>query len=365
MSSSTAAGTQKKVVVHAGFPKTGSSALQLFFSANVAALDKAGVSYPDPERISLLRGGGGTGNLIQILQRKGFTRRYAKAHAEEISRRPNGHVGTGRIVSREYWETVETIVRNCRQDTVLLSGEFVGNQSGEQIGFMRDTLLARHDVHFIGFVRDPFDFTYSAWKQQVKTNAQRRSFDEHMEVVARGEKPVGMFRCFANLRGIGAPLTILNYDTYRSRLLETFLEHAGIASEAESSKLARDNRSLTDSEASILHLVNVDAPWTPLPRALSEAMRSRGNPPSAGRYYSARHHQTILDRFADDIAAINELIVGDRLRTVVRQEPDSGVETQSADIDLLILTARRALTERRLVPHPVELARRFRRWLHL
>lgn len=100
---------RKKVVVHAGFPKTGSSAIQLFLSANVTALEKAGVTYPLPERVSVIRGSGGTGNLIEILRRKGFLRRYAKAHAEEIRKQPNGHVGVGRIVDRAYWEA-------CRRD---------------------------------------------------------------------------------------------------------------------------------------------------------------------------------------------------------------------------------------------------------
>lgn len=343
---------RKQVIVHAGFPKTASSALQLFFSQNVGRLRAAGVAYPSPDRASVIRGGGGTGNLVHILAHDGFIGRFEDRHREREVR-----VSTVRVVDRAYWERVEELVREGYENRVLLSGEFVGNQTADQLAFMRETLVARHDVHVIGFVRDPFDFAWSAWKQQVKTNVQRRSFAERIAMIRYGERRLNMFSCFDAVNGLGCRVSIVNYDTFRKNLLATFLKTAGISIDFPSSTLHADNRSLTDSEAEVLHAVNVRFNGTPLPKALARGMLQRDAAPDGSRYYSRAVHRAILEAEPETLHQLNEVIIGDPLKTTLRDAPDVPVEIDVRDVELL---ARMSAYETRR-REPRRLARAIRR----
>ncbi len=62
----------KRVIVHGGFHKTGSSALQAHLSQLAPFLEENGVSYPYAESESVIAAGACSGNLPQILFREGW-----------------------------------------------------------------------------------------------------------------------------------------------------------------------------------------------------------------------------------------------------------------------------------------------------
>ena len=63
---------KRRVILHTGFHKTGSSALQVFFSSAADELAVAGIDYPCPEPAHSISAGLAVGNLpILILQASG------------------------------------------------------------------------------------------------------------------------------------------------------------------------------------------------------------------------------------------------------------------------------------------------------
>ncbi|MCW5696097.1 MAG: hypothetical protein KIS96_05085 [Bauldia sp.] len=209
----------------------------------------------------------------------------------------------------------------------------------------------------IGFMRDPFDFAWSAWKQQVKTNVQRRSFAERIAMIRYGERRLNMFSCFDAVNGLGCRVSIVNYDTFRDNLLAVFLKTAGISIALRFPALRADNRSLTDSEAEVLHAVNVRFNGKHLPKALARGMLRRDAAPGGRRYYSRGVHQMLLEAEPETLRQINDVIIGDPLKTTLRDAPDAPVEIDIRDIELL---ARMSAHETRR-REPRRLARAIRR----
>ncbi|MGH3351911.1 MAG: hypothetical protein ACRDPS_14685 [Nocardioides sp.] len=127
----------KSIVVHAGLPKTGTSAVQAFFSANTERLSRAGIFYPQ-HRID--KNGISAGNAGSLMER-------------------SGHLFVAS--SREVTKTLEDFeASGCH--TLLLSSEaFLPELPGL-------AELMPPQTRFVLYVRDPLAFLESDYNQRVK-----------------------------------------------------------------------------------------------------------------------------------------------------------------------------------------------------
>lgn len=127
----------KSIVVHAGLPKTGTSAVQAFFHANTEKLAKAGIFYPQH---TIDRNGISAGNAGSLMERSGH---LFVASPDEIARTLEQFEASG-----------------CH--TLLLSSEaFLPELPGI-------AELLPPQARFVLYVRDPLAFLESDYNQRVK-----------------------------------------------------------------------------------------------------------------------------------------------------------------------------------------------------
>lgn len=127
----------KSIVVHAGLPKTGTSAVQAFFHANTEKLAKAGIFYPQH---TIDRNGISAGNAGSLMERSGH---LFVASSHEIARTLEQFEDSG-----------------CH--TLLLSSEaFLPELPGI-------AELLPPQARFVLYVRDPLAFLESDYNQRVK-----------------------------------------------------------------------------------------------------------------------------------------------------------------------------------------------------
>jgi hypothetical protein len=322
----------KKVIFHIGFPKTGSSALQAFLSANAASLEEGGVFYPYPEPNSVISIGACTGNLVQIMYRDGFVERY--------QRRSDRPTDIGKVMDESFFARVGEIIDKSDSSRILFSLEVFGTASLEDLQYFKQRICDSHDVTLIGFVRDPFDSFYSAWRQHVKVQKTSLTFGEYAKSRIEDGQPAPTFSSLARLWKAGLQPALVNYDTYRTDIVGKFLEVAGIAfPRSPTYKLAGDqyNPSLTASEAALVQLVNARFPRGDFPATLTKLLIKRpAAERGADKFYSAEIDEVILSAYAGVIEDINTRIIGEQLRTTVRSSEDSFPVPGSGEIDCLL-----------------------------
>lgn len=138
--------TVKSIVIHAGLPKTGTSAVQSFFITHTAKLAKAGIFYPQHRVDS---NGISAGNAGSLMERSGH---LFVASPREVARTLAEFEGSG-----------------CH--TLLLSSEaFLPELPGI-------AELLPPQARFVLYVRDPLAFLESDYNQRVKRLAHVDPFE--------------------------------------------------------------------------------------------------------------------------------------------------------------------------------------------
>lgn len=201
----------KRVFIHVGVPKTGSSALQAFLSLHASALEQQGISYPFPEAEVTVTAGTCTGNLLHVMLKK--------ASADEFQSNLAGVTATYLPFA------VEAAVEAARGDTVLVSGEFITQHLTPGLVDYFHALSRRHRVTFVGFVRDVHDLTLSGWKQHVKAKGETRDLPDY--VAAALEQGFFSLRKLCMLLRVGLDVRVRNYDTVRRDLVTAFAAEIG------------------------------------------------------------------------------------------------------------------------------------------
>ncbi len=317
----------KRVILHIGFHKTGSSALQVFLATNADRLAAAGIGYPYPDPEQIVATGGCSGNAVQVLYRGGFM---------------NGFKVGGDIESRlneAYFEKLAEVIATVPQDAALVSSEALSAASRENLTHFIEILRPFHDIEIVCFVRDPFDFVLSCWLQMMKDGTQTFCFSSYMDKVIDGAYSPSMLNSFAFFHCLELPLKVLNFDHRRHNIAEPFLRAIGaenLIGQVELTTTREANRSLTPSAAPLGVLLHEKVSNRDLAATFLRAAQ-RPDRPKAVPYYNRDQHRRILDRFANTIALINEYLPGDqKLATGVRDGPDVDFVIVPEDAVLLL-----------------------------
>ena len=209
--------------------KTGSTAIQHFLSRNHDNLKNNGVFYPDPQ-VKAITAGNGVGVM-----------RYLKQGNELQARKFIEH-------------RVKQAEELGLEHIVLSSEEFAGVRYNDCLnkfrGLVEDIFS---DVNCIIYVRNPVDWAYALWMRSIERNLVTKSFETCYPKIARRHL-TQVLRFNDTFKGS----KVISYDANKTKLIESFLEYAGIPPQGLDFSAPQSiiNRSLTENEIELMLYVN-------------------------------------------------------------------------------------------------------------
>lgn len=242
----------RQLVLHAGLPKTGSSALQVAFARHSGVLESLGVAYPDLGSGQAARDGGITsGNGAPVA---GFL---------------NGNDRQADAV-----DACLAAMAAAPQATTLLSSElFYSARPDRLAAFVERVRAEGFGVRVAFFVRSLYEWAWSAYVQNVKNHGVSAGFPDW---VVTSRIAQAMPTTFDKYRQVvpDADMTLVNYDAYRDDVFAAFATHVLGADGPlpATGPVGRINRSLTATEIEALRQLNLVRRGRPGGQLLSEAL---------------------------------------------------------------------------------------------
>lgn len=152
----------KRIIIHCGLPKTGTSALQTRFAQSYDTLLDSGIAYLRMGDFDLARKGQiGSGNGV------GLARAYL----------PPSHEASMAARRGELTDKFQAAIADAEGD-VVLSSEFFGAIPVALLGELASKLGTLGKVVLVYFVREQVNFLTSAYIQRVKRHGEQRYPDE-------------------------------------------------------------------------------------------------------------------------------------------------------------------------------------------
>lgn len=290
--------TQRRLLLHAGVGKTGSSALQTAFVLNRDLLRSSGVHYPTHPKDEIARRGGVTsGN-------------GARLRPWLVPRGDGGRPRVRRLKARllDELDTPGT-------HTLLYSSEFLYLARPERLEELR-SLLARHHatLEVVVYLRTIVDHALSSYSQVVKRSLFSGTFTDYLDPATEGHYHLPLDRLLAMPALLGAEnVTALHYDSVRHELVGRFFRDVlGIDRVPEDPGTTSVNRALTPAELDLMRRVNPLLADKAQARRVSDAVLERSplGPPGFPPVTDA-DMELLRRRFADQVDQVNEELLGE------------------------------------------------------
>ncbi len=218
----------RKLFIHAGGGKTGSSALQNYFELNFDWLKTRGFSYE---------------NRIGILSKYQITS------------------GNGLVLSQSILSNTTNLLPNLiesyfsGESKAICSSENFSNFSVNHWVKLKDVCSTLNiELHIVYYVRDPISYLLSGYDQAIKAHGEFRSFDEWSQKAEWLHAKA--LKAISNVFPIRS-ITVLNYNLHKFHLIESFFNSIGVdLIENMKSNFYTVNRSLTSDERNLLCMAN-------------------------------------------------------------------------------------------------------------
>lgn len=286
----------RRLVLHAGMGKTGSSALQAAFVRNRQLLSASGIFYPPHASDDVARRGGVTsGNGARL-------RQWLAPRDGQAARR-------GRRLQARLVEELDTPGIH----TLLYSSEFLYLALPERLDELRrHVALHGATVQVVVYVRDVARHALSSYSQVVKRSLFTGTFTDYIDPATKGGYHLPLDRLLAMPDLLGAEnVTLLHYDSVQHDLVCHFCRQ--ILGLDDVSAIQREwtvNRSLTSLELELMRHLNRDLGDKAQARRVSDALmdlppRGLGDP-----VLTARDAETLERRFAEQVDRINGQFFG-------------------------------------------------------
>lgn len=222
---------KRKVFLHIGLGKTGSSALQSWLSMNVAEFAAQDIEYVDltPDaKFGKITSGNGV-RLRNIL-------------------RDNDYKTAERLIREKYLGFTDK--------SIISSEGFQGVTEAELQDLEQIFNTNNVDVEIIAFTRSVYEQTYSAYLQNVKRHGQCEEF-KNSHVMKKGLKyahPNMILKKYFNV--FSNRVSVFNYDEAKVDIFSSFAEIVGVDVTKTVIPAKRINRSLSFLEAKVLVQMN-------------------------------------------------------------------------------------------------------------
>lgn len=210
----------KKVFLHVGHMKTGSSAIQSFLALNDARLKSFGISYPEHQSFDHARRGG---------------------------------ITTGNYYNEEKFDD-QIINRSSdqKENTVLFSSEILFRAVLNRPECI-EKIRSCFDLTIIIFVRDPLDFFASHYSEALKRGGYH---DEFSAFVEEYKQPEMILQFLELTRDRGWKTEIINFSRHRADIITPLLDKLGLDGDGWALPSQPVNRSLSVEEMHIARAFN-------------------------------------------------------------------------------------------------------------
>ncbi len=219
--------SEKKLYLHIGCGKTGSSALQLWLHQNRSVLQQHGIDYPEE------KDGNNTPGDYQITS-------------------GNGSLLIDRLEKKSHERYLKSLFQ--RYSTLLFSSElFQGIGGGMLDQLVESSIKLGFHMTIIVYLRDVYDVIYSLYVQRVKRHLETRTFEEF----ALELKVLQQFHVLSRYEKYFDDLRVIHYDTELERGIDRiFAEILGLDQEIPGMTSRKVNRSLNVFELELLRQMN-------------------------------------------------------------------------------------------------------------
>jgi len=220
----------KKLYLHIGLGKTGSSALQSWLSLNAEALSRQGIDYADtvPE-VKYGDSLSGNGSLL---------------HQACVDL---DFVAVKRLLTSTYFFTPGNNI-------AIISCELFQGARPAAVAKLREICEESGiDVTVVAYVRSAYEGLYSTYMQFVKRSSCTHSFGDRESDVSL-DVQISYLRRYLDV--FGEKLVVLNYDDAKKDIYASFASVTGIDNKGLKKLDIKVNRSLSVQEAEVLRRVN-------------------------------------------------------------------------------------------------------------
>jgi hypothetical protein len=155
---------KKRLIVHIGLPKTGTTSLQRFFAVNDQKLEELGVTYP---------------NLIN--EGFGWAALRGMGSGNAFIKSPDFEWESNNLVSRSEWLINESLCKQIATQTILLSSEILSFVASKiEFWSALSAIQIRHncEIEVVAYLRDPFRSLVAEYQQIVKLSGFSGNFDD-------------------------------------------------------------------------------------------------------------------------------------------------------------------------------------------
>lgn len=312
--------------LHVGLRKTGSSYIQTALAMNRSKLYREGhLWYPRPtDQESALR----------------------------------GKTSSGNAPSRKLWKTLERIRPQLRKGrNVLVSREQFFDTTAEILGVeATKAVLEREvirtiqvaDIKMLLFVRDPLDWCFSMYSQEVKHSRITVSFQDWLQTgIGFPPRTLELIEWFSAL---GVEIEVENYTTVKSHILDRFMEWLDLPATLRLSTpgFGPVNRSLNLGELKFQRIANEFRDWDS-EDVIANAFAEKANTvaPSEPPICSDEYEKFVV-RCAATVEALNQLLPeGSRLTLQEYRQTWAEAFDQESRTDVVLApNSARALVEK-------------------
>ncbi|MCB1705976.1 MAG: hypothetical protein KDI17_14010 [Halioglobus sp.] len=220
----------KKLFLHIGLGKTGSSALQSWLSLNSAALSQRGVDYAD---------------LVPHAK----TGEVSSGNGYDLQRALIGHdfEEVERLLTSTYFF-------NPKNDVALISCELFQGIRAPFVQKIHDICAkCEIDVTIIVYIRSVYEQQYSSYLQGIKRSSIAHRFGEMSSDIAF-HRSVEYLRRY--VRVFGDKVIAVNYDIAKKDIYASLADIIGLDTTGLKKLEKKVNRSLTLEEAEVLRRMN-------------------------------------------------------------------------------------------------------------
>lgn len=193
----------KRILLHVGMYKTGSTSIQAFLQRNQSLLDRHGCLCP--------------------VSGRGKVHRICHNPLAWSLREVRGYSGTS------VWRELAEEIASSPHKSILISAEGFGTCTPTQIGIVRD-FLQDHDVRILIYLRNPLSLMVSAFQQVIRGEMRwHRSFADFLDRDLSHCNYPAMIDHWASVFDRDHVIVrVLESVTARSNLFIDFLTHANL-----------------------------------------------------------------------------------------------------------------------------------------